>query len=351
MPKSTTNKKIKRPKIIKKVKRGMRKIQYAPKKVSLWVRFLAVTFAAIIVTFAIRYFVHPTGIYTGGLRTIQQIIHYGAPSLPEWSTYLMFFGLNLPFVYIGWKYVGKWFTLLTLYFLLIQTGFDFMFEDVSVFKTINILGLMSTPISNPFQPGDQNVTKVFLGAFLGGLLYGFGVAIAYIAGGSTGGTKFIVAWINKKTNRSLGKLSVYIAGVMISFALLINGIILKPHESFINSYFSVVAAASIIFVILQGIMQVRYAPRELKTRILIHTSNIIPVKKILEGHILEQRLWYTFVIWKDNDKRKSNVIVLTVDKRESSYVLSKLTKALPKTLITHSDVRVASKGFEVRGFD
>ncbi|RTZ69344.1 MAG: hypothetical protein DSZ21_00050 [Tenericutes bacterium] len=77
---------------------------------------------------------------------------------------------------------------------------------------------------------------------------------------------------------------------MISFALLINGIILKPHESFINSYFSVVAAASIIFVIIQGIMQVRYAPRELKTRILIHTSNIIPVKKILEGHILEQRL-------------------------------------------------------------
>jgi len=348
-----TNKKapIKKASVIRCVKRNVHRIQYAPKKVSLWLRFLTVTLAAIIVTFSIRYFVHPTGIYTGGLRTIQQIIHYGVPSLPEWSTYLMFFGLNLPLVYIGWKYVGKWFTILTLYFLLIQTGFDWVFENVKVFEDINILGLRSNPITNAFKPGDNNVTKVFIGATLGGLLYGLGVAIAYIAGGSTGGTKFIVAWINKKTNRSLGKLSVYIAIIMISIALLINGIILKPNETFINTYFSAAAAASIIFVIIQGVMQVRYAPREMKTRILIHTSNIAPVKKILEGHILEQRLWYTFRIWKDNDKKRSNVIVLTVDKRESQYVLSKLTKALPSTLITYSDVRVASKGFEVRGFD
>ena len=50
---------------------------------------------------------------------------------------------------------------------------------------------------------------------IGGLLCGFGLGLAFVHNGSTGGTDIIAAMVNKRTNVTIGRMLLYADGVII----------------------------------------------------------------------------------------------------------------------------------------
>ena len=333
---------------LKRMKKNFDTVKYAPKHTSMWFRFLLITIAALIVTFALDLFIHPARLYPGGLRVVQYIISGTVPWVEarQWAGYLIFFAINVPLAYLGFKYVGVKFTILTLYFLLIQTAFSYGLNELKTVEHFTVFNFDKSIANGTFI----NDPIRFLAAIIGAFIYGIGIALTFIAGGSSGGSKFIVAWISKKYKLSLGKIGIYIAIVMVTMAILIVQV---GHEGInvLVAFISVQAFATALFITIQNLFINQMAPRTKRTRIEIQTSQSALVKKVILGSILETRTWYSYKILKNEDKKYSTVFVIIIDKRETEHVLRKLHKRIPSAYITAYDVLLKTKYFNVRTID
>ncbi len=156
-------------------------------------------FAAIITTLALDVFIKPWGLYNVGLRGITQTLFYVwqkfAPSLSTSMSYIIFFIANIPFAIFGWFKLGKRFTVITIIFIATQYLFSFGFDHLSLYKLIR-------PFGHTVEFYKQNkvewaiYTLPFISVIIGGIIYGVGVGLIYKAGGSTGGSKFVVTWLS-----------------------------------------------------------------------------------------------------------------------------------------------------------
>lgn len=120
----------------------------------LWVRYLIVITIGILMAFVGQLLLKNTGLYMGGLSSIVQgfarltntLMHkYDAdPKLTELIYNLMFwilyFFLNIPLFFLGYKYVGKTFTKLTCVYLLVNCCFGFALSYVPGINEIFIFG-------------------------------------------------------------------------------------------------------------------------------------------------------------------------------------------------------------------
>lgn len=125
-------------------------------------------------------FVHSAGLLPGGFTGITLLLQ------EVFSTYL---GINIPFSLFYWilniipailcfKYVGKKFTLLSIW-AIIATG---LFTD--------------------FIPGLEVTNDVLLCTIFGGLINGIQICICLFAGATMGGTDFISILISEKTGKT-----------------------------------------------------------------------------------------------------------------------------------------------------
>src|SRR5690606_30636234 len=81
-----------------------------PRKILLF-RTLLVTIGAALMAVALELFLVPNHILDGGITGISIIIAH----FTGWRLGIIIFVLNLPFIYIGYKQIGKTFALTTLY--------------------------------------------------------------------------------------------------------------------------------------------------------------------------------------------------------------------------------------------
>lgn len=147
------------------------------------------------VGFSVAVFLTPNKIVGGGVSGIATIL-YQVFGIAQGLTYAV---INLILLLIGYKTLGKKFTLSTL----IAAGLTSFF--VQIFSYI-----------------PHVVNNVVLASLFGGTLFGFGLGATFAIGSSTGGTDILGRLLQYKyPNLSIGNLLMIVDGVIIFISLLI----------------------------------------------------------------------------------------------------------------------------------
>ena len=160
--------------------------------------FLFTIIGTMITGFAIGVFLTPNMIVGGGVSGISTILFHTFGIQPG----LSFFIINILFLLIGLKILGRQFILKTLIGITLLSLFTQIFSLFPIY-TENLI----------------------MSAIFGGVLYGLGIGMSFAAGASTGGTDIIGRIIQTKFSFvPIGKMLLFIDGIIIviSFAIFNN---------------------------------------------------------------------------------------------------------------------------------
>ena len=153
------------------------------KKAKDWIKkYFLLLLGSLIYTTGLEIFLVPNNIIDGGVVGISIMASYltGAP----FGVFMIL--LNLPFLYMGYKQIGKSFAISTV---------------VSI-VAISVLSVFFEPI--PSITGDY-----FLAAIFGGIITGAGVGLIIRHGGSLDGTEIVAIIVDKKTTFSVGEVVMF----------------------------------------------------------------------------------------------------------------------------------------------
>lgn len=151
---------------------------------------IMLTIGTMIAAFALDTFLIPNTILDGGITGVSIIIS----KLSNISLSTLVLLLNIPFVYIGYKNLGRAFLFRMIYGMVM---FSLFLEIFSIFSPMT--------------------EEILLATVFGGILLGVGVGIVIRFGGCVDGTESVAIVISKKTSLSVGQI------VMI-FNLIIYGV-------------------------------------------------------------------------------------------------------------------------------
>lgn len=132
----------------------------------------------VIAAMALECFLIPNTILDGGVTGVS-IILYKLFKIPLSILVII---LNIPFVYIGYKNLGKNFLIRTVFSMVCFSLFLSFFEHFSAFTE-----------------------EILLATVFGGALLGIGVGLVIHFGGCVDGTESVAIVISKKTNLSVGQ--------------------------------------------------------------------------------------------------------------------------------------------------
>ena len=155
-------------------------------------RFLLVTIGSVLFSLNINTFVHTAGLLPGGFRGITLLLQ---------EVFAKFLGIKIPFAIFYWglnivpaiicfKYVGKKFTILSIWSI-ISVGF---FTDII--------------------PGLDVTNDILLCTIFGGIINGVAISLCLLAGATSGGTDFISIYVSEKTGRSIWN-HIFIGNVIV----------------------------------------------------------------------------------------------------------------------------------------
>ena len=151
---------------------------------------ILLTLGSVLAACALETFLIPNTILDGGITGISIIIN----KLTHAPLGILVFLLNVPFIYVGFKNLGKKFLIRAVYcMLLFAISLEF-FKDLHSFTD-----------------------DMLLATVYGGLLLGIGVGIIIRCGGCVDGTESVAIVISKKTNFSVGQ-------IVMCFNLIIYGV-------------------------------------------------------------------------------------------------------------------------------
>lgn len=146
-------------------------------------RILFIMLGAVLVAFALETFLINNSIIDGGITGISIMLSH----LSHIQVGIFLFVLNLPFLLIGYKQIGKTFALSTLLGV----------------ATLSV----TTSLLHAWQPFTDDT---FLAAVFGGILLGAGTGIVIRAGGSLDGTEIVAILVNRKMPFSVGETVMFI---------------------------------------------------------------------------------------------------------------------------------------------
>lgn len=143
------------------------------------ISFIGITTGAMLSAFSIQTFLSPNMILDGGVIGISMIVSK-ITSLPLSIFTIM---LNIPFLLIGYKNLGKKFLIKAVYAMLIFSCFLTMFSNVN-----------------------ELTDDILLATIYGGIILGIGVGLVIRSGGCLDGTESVAIIINKNTSFSTGQI-------------------------------------------------------------------------------------------------------------------------------------------------
>lgn len=167
------------------------------KKLKMLFEFVMLTVGAVIAAFAIEEFLVPNTILDGGVIGIGIMIN----NLTGISLSILTIVLNVPFLIIGSRQLGKMFIVKAGYSMVVFSAF------VEVFKNF------------------QNATsETILAVCFGGVILGLGVGTIIRFGGCLDGTETVAIMLNKKKNLPVGRMVLFMNLVIYSIAGLLFGL-------------------------------------------------------------------------------------------------------------------------------
>ncbi|WP_397335895.1 YitT family protein [Paenibacillus thiaminolyticus] len=155
-----------------------------------------IALGSIMMGVGLELFLVPNQITDGGVTGISIILSH-VTSVPLG---VFLFLLNIPFLIMGYKQIGKTFALSTLLGVAVMS--------------------FSTALLHPVQPFTENT---FLAAVFGGIILGIGVGLVIRFGGSLDGTEIVAILLNKKTPFSVGEIVMFFNLFILSSAGFVFG--------------------------------------------------------------------------------------------------------------------------------
>lgn len=158
--------------------------------------FLLITLGATLAALALEIFLVPNNIIDGGIIGISIMISY----ITKAKLSILTFVLNIPFLILGYKQLGKSFLIKAAYAMLV---FSILLEQ--------------------FKPVPELTNDILLATVFGGLLLGIGVGFVIKFGACLDGTEVVAILINKKTSFSVGQVVMFLNFFIYSTSGLLFG--------------------------------------------------------------------------------------------------------------------------------
>ena len=158
--------------------------------------FLLITLGAALAALALEIFLVPNNIIDGGIIGISIMISY----ITKVKLSILTFVLNIPFLILGYKQLGKSFLIKAAYAMLV---FSVLLEQ--------------------FKPVPELTNDILLATVFGGLLLGIGVGFVIKFGACLDGTEVVAILINKKTSFSVGQVVMFLNFFIYSTSGLLFG--------------------------------------------------------------------------------------------------------------------------------
>ena len=146
-------------------------------------RGILITIGALLMAVGLEIFLIPNNVIDGGITGISIMLSY----LTGWELGIFLFLLNLPFVYLGYKQIGKTFAFSSIYGIV----------ALSIFATL-------------FHPVPAFTDDVLLATIFGGMVLGVGIGIVIRNGGALDGTEILAIVINKNVPFSVGEIVMFV---------------------------------------------------------------------------------------------------------------------------------------------
>ncbi|WP_396897386.1 YitT family protein [Neobacillus bataviensis] len=161
----------------------MAKIQHKGlTKKKIFQRALLITLGAILMSVGLEIFLVPNNVIDGGITGISIMLSY----ITGWKLGVFLFLFNIPFIFLGYKQIGKTFALSTLYGIVILS--------------------ITTTLLHPVPAFTQDI---LLATIFGGILLGVGVGLVIRYGGSLDGTEILAILFNNKLPFSVGEIIMF----------------------------------------------------------------------------------------------------------------------------------------------
>ncbi|WP_245238083.1 YitT family protein [Paenibacillus etheri] len=186
-------------------------------------RMIMLSIGAAMMAVALEIFLVPNEMIDGGITGISIILSY----LFDIPLGILLTLLNLPFLLIGYKQIGKTFALSTLYAIVLMSIGTSLLHHVSAFTV-----------------------EPMLAAVFGGIILGVGVGLVVRFGGSLDGTEIVAILVAKKLPFSVGEVVMFFNLFILSGAGFVFG--------WNNAMFSLIAyyiAFKVIDITLEGLDQ------------------------------------------------------------------------------------------------
>ncbi|MCY9514976.1 YitT family protein [Paenibacillus apiarius] len=184
-------------------------------------RFIFITAGAVLMGVALELFLVPNNVIDGGITGIS-IVVAKVTNLPLG---LFIFIINLPFLIIGYKQIGKTFAFSTLYGIAVMSGTTLWLHHAEAFTNEKILAVL-----------------------FGGLILGLGVGLVLRFGGSLDGTEIVAILVSKKTRVPVGQIILFIN----VFIFIIAGFVFG-WDSAMYSIFTFYIASKVMDVVVEGL--------------------------------------------------------------------------------------------------
>ena len=145
--------------------------------------FLLITVGATLAAIALEIFLVPNNIIDGGIIGISIMVSY----ITKIKLSVLTFVLNIPFLILGYKQLGKSFLIKAAYAMIVLS---LLLEEL--------------------KPVPEITNDVLLATVFGGLLLGIGVGFVIKFGACLDGTEVVAILINKKTSFSVGQVVMFL---------------------------------------------------------------------------------------------------------------------------------------------
>lgn len=261
-------------------------------KLSQYVKkYIYIFIGSIITAIGLEIFLIPNNIIDGGVVGVS-IMLSAITGLPFGAFLIL---INLPFLYLGYKHIGKAFAIATTFVVISLSFWSSVFLPV-------------LPVTNDY----------FLAAVFGGIITGTGVGLIIRNGGSLDGTEIVAILTDKKTVFSVGEIVMFINLFILSSASLVFG-----WDKAMYSLVAYFVIAKMIDVVLKGleetysVMIVTSQHTDVLNRLMLEMDKGVTVLHGEGGYTKEKRkILYCVVTRLEIDKLKN--MVLDID--EGAFV-------------------------------
>lgn len=272
----------------------------SPEEKNFWVilkaKKVAILFlclSALLFVLGVNIFLSSAETLSTGLSAIPQLIIFSVPSLNLQQYYsVIFLALNLPLIFIFWNKVKRSFFVLTLFWLVFQLIWGFII-GTPVINQFLIDHTVKAMAPEYIANNKVDTWAILVFSFVGGLLTGLGVALAWKFGASSGGTDIVAYYYStkKKINVSIpmtiSALSISFISIIILSAISYNNPAIENKE-----IFGITSLGTVLYVLISSFLVKTIYPKYSKIIISIHSKKHEEILKMLR----DINYWHGYTI-------------------------------------------------------